>query len=388
MPQTKPNAKPRPMPKSMPKSMVVLEDISKTYMGEVVVDGVSLTIAAGEFFSLLGPSGCGKTTLLRLIAGFATPDKNNSGDGSIVIDGKGMTGVPANKRPTNMVFQSYAIFPHLNVGDNVGYGLKKQGLGREALRRQVAAMLDMVDLAGFYDRPAHALSGGQRQRVALARALIMRPKVLLLDEPLSALDKKLREQMQHELRSLQRELGITFIMVTHDQEEALIMSDRIAVMFDGRIAQLGTPQAIYSYPVTRRVAAFIGEMNLLPAQYHGMKGDRLDVSIEGLGRIDLAKTQMPRPLDVGRVSIGIRPETMTILYNNDNDNSTHTARHVMTAVVASMDYYGDMTYYRVRAQGIAGLLTISMRNTVGRRIYGVGEEIRASWQPESLIVLG
>ena len=242
-------------------------------------------------------------------------------------------------------------------------------------------MLDMVDLAGFYDRPAHALSGGQRQRVALARALIMRPKVLLLDEPLSALDKKLREQMQHELRSLQRELGVTFIMVTHDQEEALIMSDRIAVMFDGRIAQLGTPQEIYSYPVTRRVAAFIGEMNLLPAEYHGNTNNKLDVTIGGLGRLALATSQMPRPLATGAVRVGIRPETLTILYGDGE------GKHHLTATVKGIDYYGDMTYYRVRVASIPGLLTISMRNRVGRQIYDIGAMVRVAWQPESLIVL-
>ena len=217
--------------------IIAIESVKKNFGDVTALDGVSLNIREGEFFSLLGPSGCGKTTLLRMISGFDNPSM-----GSVYIGGSDMTNVPPNERPTNMVFQSYAIFPHLNVAENVGYGLKKQKLPNDEINRRVEEALALVDLEGFGTRESHALSGGQRQRVALARALIMKPKVLLLDEPLSALDKKLRETMQSELRKLQRTVGITFVLVTHDQEEALTMSDRIAVMFDGKIAQLDTPE--------------------------------------------------------------------------------------------------------------------------------------------------
>ncbi|MDQ3557792.1 MAG: ATP-binding cassette domain-containing protein, partial [Pseudomonadota bacterium] len=209
--------------------LVSIRDVSKAFGPVLALDEVSLDIGSGEFFSLLGPSGCGKTTLLRLLAGFETPSR-----GSITIDGQDVSLVPANRRPTNMVFQSYAIFPHLNVRDNIGYGLKAKGLDRQAIAVEVEQALERVQLGGYGSRRANQLSGGQRQRVALARALVCRPKVLLLDEPLGALDKKLREQMQVELRHLQEQVGITFVLVTHDQEEALSLSDRIAVMGSGR----------------------------------------------------------------------------------------------------------------------------------------------------------
>ncbi|MFN3644456.1 MAG: ABC transporter ATP-binding protein, partial [Gemmobacter sp.] len=223
----------------MKKPLIALENVHKYYGDYHALRGVSATIGQGEFFSLLGPSGCGKTTLLRTIAGF-----EDLSSGKLSIDGKDMEGVPANVRPTNMVFQSYAIFPHLTVEQNVGFGLRRERIAPAEKARMVGEHLEMVGLAGFGKRAAHALSGGQRQRVALARALILKPKVLLLDEPLSALDKKLREQMQVELIKLQRQVGITFILVTHDQEEALVMSDRIAVMFEGQIAQLDDPETL------------------------------------------------------------------------------------------------------------------------------------------------
>src|SRR5215470_4418011 len=217
-------------------SFLTVSQVSKSFGGPPVVNHVSLDVPRGEFFSLLGPSGCGKTTLLRMIAGFETPDS-----GTIAIDGEAMNGVPPHRRPTNMVFQSYAIFPHLNVFDNIAYGLRKLKLPKDRLRARVEAMLATVRLEGFGSRAADQLSGGQRQRVALARALVREPKILLLDEPLGALDKRLREAMQLELRAIQRQVGITFLLVTHDQEEALSMSDRIAVMSGGRVLQVATP---------------------------------------------------------------------------------------------------------------------------------------------------
>jgi len=227
------------------KPLISLQNIQKHYGEYHALRGINLEIGEGEFFSLLGPSGCGKTTLLRTIAGFEDIDS-----GSVMLAGKDMMGVPANKRPTNMVFQSYAIFPHLTVAENVAFGLRKSPLSKAEKAEAAEAALNMVGLSGYGNRAAHALSGGQRQRVALARALVLKPKVLLLDEPLSALDRKMREQMQVELIKLQREVGITFILVTHDQEEALVMSDRIAVMFEGEIAQCDDPEVLYRRPKT------------------------------------------------------------------------------------------------------------------------------------------
>ncbi|MEO1704682.1 MAG: ABC transporter ATP-binding protein, partial [Pseudomonadota bacterium] len=261
----------------MSRPIIELSQIEKYYGEYHALRDVSLNIAEGEFFSLLGPSGCGKTTLLRTIAGF-----EDASSGILKLDGQDMGGVPPNKRPTNMVFQSYAIFPHLNVAENVAFGLRKRGLSAGEKEAKVTEALAMVGLDGYGTRAAHALSGGQRQRVALARALVLQPKVLLLDEPLSALDKKMREQMQGELRRLQRQVGITFILVTHDQEEALIMSDRIAVMFEGQIAQVAAPQDLYRRPKTRQVADFIGVMNFLPAEAR-TEGASIKVEIAGLG---------------------------------------------------------------------------------------------------------
>ena len=359
------------------KPMVFLQQIDKSFGTLKVVKGIDATIMGGEFFSLLGPSGCGKTTLLRLIAGFEIPD-----DGVVMIDGVNMEDVPPNERPTNMVFQSYAIFPHLNVGENVAYGLKKKNLDKNEVRQLVDKMLKMVDLEGYNDRPSYALSGGQRQRVALARALIMQPKVLLLDEPLSALDKKLREQMQSELRHLQRTLGITFILVTHDQEEALTMSDRIAVMFDGDIEQMDTPERIYNRPANKHVASFIGLMNFIDGEYRGVKKGKLDIKAGSLGDVLLEHEQMPTELKSGKVTIGIRPEMLTFLYN-DGDK----AEVEFSAEVIDVEYFGDMTYYNVDFPDIEDGLLISMRNTAGRRIYAIGDTVRVGWGRDSLIVL-
>ncbi|MBD3765605.1 MAG: ABC transporter ATP-binding protein, partial [Rhodobacterales bacterium] len=259
--------------------MIEFRDVHKYYGDYHALRGINATIRAGEFFSLLGPSGCGKTTLLRTIAGFEGIDQ-----GAVLIDGRDVAGVPANRRPTNMVFQSYAIFPHLSVEQNVGFGLRRDPRSAADKARAVEEALEMVGLKGYGKRAAHALSGGQRQRVALARALILKPKVLLLDEPLSALDKKMREQMQVELIKLQRQVGITFILVTHDQEEALVMSDRIAVMFEGQIAQLADPETLYRRPATRQVADFIGTMNFIPCQVLSEDPAGHEVEAKGLGR--------------------------------------------------------------------------------------------------------
>lgn len=362
----------------MTAPIISLENIEKHYGSVVALAGVSADIRQGEFFSLLGPSGCGKTTLLRMIAGFDEPTA-----GRLTIDGKPMAGVPANRRPTNMVFQSYAVFPHLTVAENVAYGLKRQRLGRAEETRRAEEALAMVDLAGYGARASHALSGGQQQRVALARALVMRPKVLLLDEPLSALDKKLREQMQTELRHLQRQVGITFILVTHDQEEALTMSDRIAVIFDGQIAQLATPQELYRRPVSRQVASFIGVMNFLPAEVTARTEKGIELDVAGLGRVVIPPDQAPGGTNGRQVSVGIRPEMLTVLLSDDE-----RAEREVTGEVVDTSYYGDMTYYVIQLPGAGEPATISMRNTADRRILKEGDKARVAWSPESVILMG
>jgi spermidine/putrescine transport system ATP-binding protein len=360
------------------KPIVEIKSVLKKFGDVQAVNGIDAAIREGEFFSLLGPSGCGKTTLLRLIAGFEHPD-----EGEIIIAGSSMKNVEPNHRPTNMVFQSYAIFPHLNVEENVAYGLKKQRLPKASLQAMVDEMLALVDLEGYNKRPAFALSGGQRQRVALARALIMKPKVLLLDEPLSALDKKLREQMQVELRSLQRAVGITFILVTHDQEEALTMSDRIAVMFDGQIAQLASPQDLYQRPTDQQIASFIGVMNFVDGKLLKIGAKTLEVDAGPIGKVSIKPDQMPKPLDPGKVTIGIRPEMLTILFE-----ASDKAEIELKGKVIETSYYGDMTYYTIKIEQIDEPVTISMRNTAGRKILEISEVTRLGLGAESLVLLG
>ncbi|SMX35188.1 ABC transporter ATP-binding protein [Actibacterium lipolyticum] len=361
----------------MTQPIIELRDVQKHYGEYHALRGITADIGQGEFFSLLGPSGCGKTTLLRTIAGF-----EGVTSGAVLIDGKDMAGVPANLRPTNMVFQSYAIFPHLTVAENVGYGLRRRtDLNRQAKEVLVGEALEMVGLDGFGKRAAHALSGGQRQRVALARALILKPKVLLLDEPLSALDKKMRDQMQVELIKLQRHVGITFILVTHDQEEALVMSDRIAVMFDGEIAQMDDPEVLYRRPNSRRVADFIGVMNFLPASVLSESGDRIEIEVNGLGRVEIGTDQAPLAGANGGTSVGFRPETLTILYEGQTSND-----HIAQGVVEEVVYYGDMTYYDVRLDGAETPVRISMRNLFGRPVLEIGTRARIAWNPGALVL--
>ena len=346
--------------------LIHLSGVDKHFGDYHALRDIELDIGAGEFFSLLGPSGCGKTTLLRVIAGFEGIDS-----GTVTIGGQDMARVSPNRRPTNMVFQSYAIFPHLSVAKNVGFGLRKRSdLNAQAKRTLIGDALDMVGLAGYGDRAAHALSGGQRQRVALARALVLRPKVLLLDEPLSALDKKMREQMQVELIRLQRQISITFILVTHDQEEALVMSDRIAVMFDGAIAQVAEAEALYRRPIDRRVAEFIGVMNFLPAKV----ADGV-VDVAGLGKIVVDDMQSIAAT-TGDPVAGFRPETATLLFPGQE------AEHrIAEGRIAEVVYYGDMTYYDVTLEGCETPVRISMRNVFGRPVLDIGAPARLNWSP-------
>ncbi|MGL4309947.1 MAG: ABC transporter ATP-binding protein [Paracoccaceae bacterium] len=356
--------------------MIEFRDVHKYYGDYHALRGITATIKAGEFFSLLGPSGCGKTTLLRTIAGF-----EGISSGAVLIDGKDMANVPANVRPTNMVFQSYAIFPHMSVAQNVAFGLRREPGSKAEKAKAAEEALEMVGLKGYGARAAHALSGGQRQRVALARALILKPKVLLLDEPLSALDKKMREHMQVELIKLQRQVGITFILVTHDQEEALVMSDRIAVMFEGEIAQLADSETLYRRPNSRRVADFIGTMNFLPAKVLGESGDQIEIDVQGLGKTAIAASQAPGKATGGDSVIGFRPETLTILFDGQQATDRETPGTIEEVV-----YFGDMTYYDVKLDGVASPVRISMRNVFGRPVLDRGSKTRVAWSPGALVM--
>ncbi|WP_187973291.1 ABC transporter ATP-binding protein [Aquibium microcysteis] len=355
--------------------MIEIASVTRAYGEFKALDDASLSIRAGEFFSLLGPSGCGKTTLLRMIGGFDAPTS-----GTIAIDGQPMLGIPANRRPTNMVFQSYAIFPHLDVEQNVAYGLKRLKLGRAEEERRIEEALAQVSLKGLGKRRSTELSGGQRQRVALARALVMRPKVLLLDEPLSALDKKLREQMQVELRSLQKAVGITFVLVTHDQYEALAMSDRIAVMFGGRIAQVAAPKDIYQRPVNRQVADFLGGMNFIEARLVAETGTAIEVETTGFGRVT---TQRPAHWSGkgGSVTIGIRPERLRVLWDGE------TARHELTGTVVDRHYFGEITHLVVGIPGMDAPLSVTETNDFGADDIPVGAAIRIAFEPDALVAM-
>ncbi len=288
-----------------PAAVIEVASVAKRFGPVTAVDDVSAAIREGEFFALLGPSGCGKTTLLRLIAGFEQPDA-----GSILLDGRDITRVRPNRRPVNMMFQSYALFPHLTVRRNVAYGLEMEAVREPELSRRVNETLDLVQLADLAERRPHQLSGGQRQRVALARALVKRPRVLLLDEPLAALDRKLREQMQFELKRLQHEIGITFLVVTHDQEEAMAMADRIALLDRGRIAQLDTPRGLYERPATRFVAGFIGMMNFLDGRVSRIGNGTAAIEVPGCGPLSGTSASA---LAMGQAAVlAVRPERVRL----------------------------------------------------------------------------
>jgi len=317
---------------------VRIERVTKRFGGFVAVDGLSLEIHRGELFSLLGGSGSGKTTLLRMLAGFETPD-----EGRIVIDGQDMTGVPPYERPVNMMFQSYALFPHMSVEQNVAFGLVQDGVPKPERRERVREALELVQLADFATRRPHQLSGGQRQRVALARSLVKRPKLLLLDEPLGALDRRLREQTQFELVNIQERTGITFVMVTHDQEEAMTMSTRMAVMDAGRLAQIGTPAEVYEYPNNRFVARFIGDVNLFEAQVLAATADRTRLfSAEAGCGLEVAQGS-PAP-EGAWCWVAVRPEKMTLSKApSDGDPTVNCAQ----GVVREIAYTGDLSIYQV-----------------------------------------
>lgn len=352
--------------------IVGIDGVSKKFGIYTALDNVSLDILPGEFFSLLGPSGCGKTTLLRSIAGFEQPTA-----GDIRIDGRSVVAEPPNKRPTNMVFQSYAIFPHLNVEQNVAYGLKKLKLGAAEEMKQVGEALERVRLGPLGKRRSSELSGGQRQRVALARALVLKPKVLLLDEPLSALDKNLREEMQVELRSLQKDVGITFILVTHDQHEAMALSDRIAVMFDGRVAQVAAAREIYRRPRTRMVAHFLGGMNFLAGRITGEMEGRAIVDVDGLGPVTVAAPKAFGAMS-GGVTIGIRPEKLRVV--------TDAAEPGFSGRIANTTYLGQSTQLSVALDGSPQHLLVLTADPLASEL-SVGTPVRLQGDAEDMILI-
>jgi spermidine/putrescine ABC transporter ATP-binding subunit len=341
----------------------------------VAVDNVSVDIAQNEFFALLGPSGCGKTTLLRMISGLDTPS-----EGQIFIGGEDMALTPPNKRPTNMVFQSYAVFPHMTVRKNVEYGLKVTGVAAEEAAKRAAEALEMVKLGHLADRKPDQMSGGQRQRVALARALVKRPKVLLLDEPLSALDAKLRDDMRLELTRLQQTVGITFIIVTHDQDEALSMASRIAVMNKGAIMQIATPAELYEHPTSKFVADFIGKVNMFDASVVSQKGKDVVCDAKGLGKIQLQNSKdCP-----ANITIAVRPEKLKLAKSQPKDAGLIK----VSAVVRDVAYYGDWS--EVVADLFNGdHVSVNVQNDSREGGAGVarGEKVWVSWQPEDSLVL-
>ncbi|MBJ3777844.1 ABC transporter ATP-binding protein [Acuticoccus mangrovi] len=322
--------------------LIRFEGVTKRFGSVVAVDDLTLDIHAGEFFALLGPSGCGKTTLMRLLAGFETPT-----EGRILLDGAVINDVPAHRRPTNMMFQSYALFPHLSVWDNIAFGLRREGLGAAEIKRRVAEMLDLVQLTAQARRKPHQLSGGQRQRVALARALAKSPRILLLDEPLAALDKKLRGETQFELTSIQRRLGITFCVVTHDQDEAMVLADRIAVMRDGRIEQVAGPTEIYETPASRAVAGFIGEINLFDGSVTRLVDGFAEVAADGMVTPLRVPAEGCAPVGT-RGAVAVRPEKVAMRRTNGH---APTADNVATGTVTDAAYMGEDTLYRVATDG-------------------------------------
>ena len=351
----------------MPKPAIEIKNVTKIFEGHTgqpvtALDNVSLTIEDNEFFTLLGPSGCGKTTLLRLIAGFEYPT-----EGEIVLFGESIRGLPPQQRPVNTVFQHYALFPHMSVAENVGFPLKMQGQSQDGISRTAARMLDLVKMADFGDRMPDQLSGGQQQRVALARALAPQPKVLLLDEPLSALDLKLRQEMRVELKNLQRQTGITFVFVTHDQVEALTMSDRIAVMSMGRLQQEGTPIAIYEQPVNRFVADFIGETNFVQSTIAGIESNGARCTIGPGTTLGTGGTAGKGKGDA--VTLAIRPEKIRLV---KIDGGTEGLK----GRVAECIYTGTDTNYQVDLENSNVRLVVRGRNAItGETLFKVGETV-------------
>ncbi len=358
----------------MSQPIIQIRSLSKRFGSVTAVDAVSFDIQSNEFFALLGPSGCGKTTLLRMLAGLERPSA-----GEIVIDGQDMAVTPPNQRPVNMVFQSYAVFPHMTVGQNVAYGLKVVGTPQGETAERVAEALAMVQLAELARRRPDQLSGGQRQRVALARALVKRPKVLLLDEPLSALDAKLRDQMRLELTRLQQSVGITFIIVTHDQDEALSMADRIAVMEHGRISQIATPIELYEQPASRFVADFIGKVNLIDAAVVAYADGSIVCEAKGLGRLTL-----PRSGSVsGPIALAVRPEKLKLSLDSPPADGLVRTR----GTVHDVAYFGDTSHvYLTTANGLELMVNVQNERRQAADL-GRGQDLWISWAKDDTLIL-
>ncbi len=359
---------------------IKVQGVSKHFGDFIAVDSVDLDIYKGELFCLLGGSGCGKSTLLRMLAGFETPSS-----GSILIDGANMTNVPPYERPVNMMFQSYALFPHMTVEKNVAYGLKRDGVAADEISKRVEEMLAMVELTQFRKRKPHQLSGGQQQRVALARALIKQPKVLLLDEPLGALDKRLREQTQYELMNLQEQLGITFVVVTHDQEEAMTLSTRIAVMDVGRFQQIGTPTEIYEFPNSRQVANFIGNANMFEGRVTENGPDHVVVESHEPGCHFYVDHGMSIQ-EGSKVWIALRPEKVKI----SNEPPANVSSNTIKGTVHDIGYLGGISTYRVEVDG-KRIIEITSPNQIRPKEANPpidwDDVVHLSWEPSSSVVL-
>jgi spermidine/putrescine transport system ATP-binding protein len=361
------------------------DQVSKHYGDVVAVDNVSLTVERGEFFSFLGPSGCGKTTSLRLIAGFEQPTHGN-----VEIGGVTMLGVPPHKRPVNMVFQHYALFPHMTVGDNIGYGLRQRRpkLSKPDIAKQVDQILETVQMSGYGKRQSWELSGGQQQRVALGRALINRPTVLLLDEPLAALDRKLRREMQIELQTLQRDVGITFVLVTHDQEEALSMSDRICIMRDGQVVQSGSPRDLYDQPANLYVADFVGKSNFIAGSVANVDGRSVVIEDENGATFVGSPSVGTSGFSIGaRASIAIRPELIVVGAHQSSaaDMATDVA---VNGRVKNRIFLGEHTEYLIDADGLGDILVLSPKHVENERGgFGLGDFVSIGWRNGAALAL-
>jgi putrescine transport system ATP-binding protein len=359
-----------------------IDGVVKKFGGFTAVDKLSLDIRAGEFFALLGPSGCGKTTLLRMLAGFETPDA-----GKILLNGKDIAQVLPHQRPVNMMFQNYALFPHLTVRDNIAFGLKRLGMPRPQIDARVAEMVALVKLEGLEARKPDQLSGGQKQRVALARSLARRPQVLLLDEPLAALDKKLRENTQGELTELQRRLGMTFIIVTHDQEEAMTVADRIGVMDSGRLEQVATPRQLYEAPSSRWIAEFVGDINMIEGQIESSEDHRLTISTRDAGTIVAAEPR--QPVSKTTICVAIRPEKVKLSRRGPvSDAPGAIPMNRLEGVVTEVNYLGGVTTYKVKLD-TGAVLRASMANTarLDMNAYSASQRVTAWFTPDDCVVL-
>lgn len=379
---------PNPASAAAPASYVQVQGLAKRYPGQqgTAVEGVSFSLARGEMLALLGPSGCGKTTVLRMVAGLVEADA-----GRVLLAGRDLTGVPVYKRNIGMVFQSYALFPHMTVAENVGFGLEMQKVERTERGRRVRESLDLVRLEGLDARPVRQLSGGQQQRVALARALASRPDVLLLDEPLSNLDAKLRDEMRVEIRRIQKTLGMTTLFVTHDQDEALSMADQVALMHQGRIVQFGTPREVYEEPADRFVADFIGRANLLDGRIVSHMNGQACIAVDGVGMFSVQARALQSLAPQGQVTLAVRPHRLQVLPAqavSDGLLDDALGEDSVPAVVESVAYRGDLLAYGLRVNGQLLQAEVAAGRGVDARGFGLGESVLLTWQSDAATLVG